>query len=681
MQLLSFRVRNYRSILDSGEIKAARITALLGRNESGKTNLLRALASLNPPGGIVALSAIKDFPRNRRLDECEPTTPVVDTKWELTENEAADLRKIWPRAEVTSPISVNRGYADSHWFVIPAAPLDFDPQNVFSKVKKTALAVKAAARKLKEEEKATLEAAADTFSRTAKPVSDPKVWAKAMEAAEEALGIALATVNAELTDEQDEVLSDLGHLAGDILNDDRAQKEAENWILQNLPHFVYLMEYPEIKGQQNIRDFLDRKKNNIETDADINFEKMCKVAGLDPARLQQLGNANIEDRNQLANRASAEISGKLARLWTDRKLKVRFNPDGDHLATMVSEVSDYYDVEVSLDERSRGFQWFFGFHIVFSADTQDGDKDSAILLLDEPGLYLHAKAQGDLLRYLEDEFRNQILYTTHSPFMVPTHRLDCVRTVSFDVDNGTTVTNDPTGDARTLFPLKTALGYDLSQSLFFFGGHNLVVETVTDYWFLSAASEFLSANGGSGLDSRLTLTPTGGAHKVPYMVALLASEKLDAMVLLSHEKAATTTGEDLVKNKFFEGRSVLSIGDAYQDNSRPAEADVEDLLDADIYETLVRESYSNELMGKSLKINYRIPRAVKRMEQAFKEIGLKFHRMRPARLFLQRMGADPDTVMSQGAIDRFGQLFTLVNERFDQHVGRNGNPFDYGQDP
>ena len=63
----------------------------------------------------------------------------------------------------------------------------------------------------------------------------------------------------------------------------------------------------------------------------------------------------------------------------------------------------------NLDERSRGFQWFFGFYMIFSADTQGGEKDGAILLLDEPGLYLHAKSQGDLLRHLENDFKNQIL--------------------------------------------------------------------------------------------------------------------------------------------------------------------------------------------------------------------------------------------------------------------------------
>jgi predicted ATPase len=675
MELLSFRIRNFRSISDSGEIKASRITALLGRNESGKTNLLRALASLNPPDGMVELSDIKDFPRHRRLSECTPDTPVVDTKWELSEKEGVELRAIWPRANVDLAVSIDRKYSKGHLVDIPSTPLEFDQKNISASVRKTAQAAKAAAGNLEDGPRATLETAADVFSEKAEPGADAEAWAQAMKAAGDELGVALATADAEISEKQDAAFNGLMDLAKEILNDEAAWQAARDWAVQKLPTFVYLADYPEIQGHQDVAKFLDRKGKKQLTEADANFEKMCLVAGLDPARLHELVNSDTEERNQLANRASAVISGELQKLWTDRKLKVRFNPDGNHLETFVSDSTKNYDVEVNLDERSRGFQWFFGFYMIFSADTQGGDKDGAILLLDEPGLYLHAKSQGDLLRHLKDDFGNQILYTTHSPFMVPTHHLDWVRTVNIGVDEGTTVTNDPTGDSRTLFPLQAALGYDLAQSLFL-GGSNLVVEGVTDYWLLSAASEYLAGNGDTGLDPNLTLTPAGGAQKIPYMVSLLASENLDVLVLLDHEKDAVATKEDLVKGKLLRGQNVVSIGDAFPEGGRPAEADVEDLLDPDVYESLVRESYAKELKGKTLKINARIPRLAKRMEQAFKEAGLEFHKTRPTRLFLAKMGLDPDEVMTQGAKDRFGQLFRVINDRFARHGARTGKAFD-----
>jgi hypothetical protein len=80
--------------------------------------------------------------------------------------------------------------------------------------------------------------------------------------------------------------------------------------------------------------------------------------------------------------------------------------------------------------------------------------------------YLHARSQDDLLKHLQNDYGNQIIYSTHSPFMVPADAIRIVRTVNISQDHGTQVTNSPTGDARTLFPLQAALGYSLSQTLF-----------------------------------------------------------------------------------------------------------------------------------------------------------------------------------------------------------------------
>ena len=110
MRLESFRVRNYRSINDSGEIAVSRITALLGRNESGKSNLLRALHSLNPIEGFSALKPIKDFPRHRRLEECEDDTPVLSTTWVLDEDDKEALLEVLPRATDVERVTIGRSY-------------------------------------------------------------------------------------------------------------------------------------------------------------------------------------------------------------------------------------------------------------------------------------------------------------------------------------------------------------------------------------------------------------------------------------------------------------------------------------------------------------------------------------------------------------------------------------------
>ena len=99
MKLISFKVQNFRSINYSGPISVDSNTALVGRNESGKSNLLLALRSLNPDGGIQELEPIKNFPRDRRIEECDENTEVLDTKWLLSEEEQSELVTIFPRAK------------------------------------------------------------------------------------------------------------------------------------------------------------------------------------------------------------------------------------------------------------------------------------------------------------------------------------------------------------------------------------------------------------------------------------------------------------------------------------------------------------------------------------------------------------------------------------------------------
>lgn len=670
MQLKSFRVTNFRSIKDSGDIDVSRITALLGRNESGKSNLLRGLHSLNPLEGFSALDPIKNFPRDRRLEECNDHTQVVTATWELDDNEKEELLEILPRATGVSSVLIGRWYkGENRWVRFPGlGAIAFDAAATKSKAKKVAAAIRA-----KGAEGNSLEAAADAFEAKATATADGDSWAAEFVAAAKAARKALAAADVEISDTQDGHLTELEELAESITQDDEAQKKAWSWAVKAMPKFFYLDDYPELDGHQDVSAYLHRKSHSQLTDADRNFEKLCKVAGLKPEKLQELQQkGDAEQRNQLANRASAVVTGEVKRLWKDRELKIRFNLDGNHFDTMISDPTATYDVEVNLNDRSRGFQWFFAFYVTFAADTDGGKVANAILLLDEPGLYLHAKSQGDLLKHFEDDFDNQILYSTHSPFMVPTHRLDSVRTVNIADKVGTTVTNNPTGDPKTLFPLQAALGYDLSQSLFV-GPNNLVVEGVTDFWIISAVSSYLSDAGKTALSSELTLTPAGGAQKVSYMVALLTSESLNVLVLLDLEKESEATKNELLKAKLVREQNVVFVGEAF--DPAPDEADIEDLLDPAVYESLIKESYKAELKGKNLQFNPKIPRIAKRVEKAFEDLGVSFHKTRPARLFLTKMANEPDKVLTADSAARFEALFKLINTRLAKQAANGGAPF------
>lgn len=678
MKLTAFRVTNFRSADDSGLIDVAKVTTLVGRNESGKTNLLLALHSLNPPGGPQDLSAIKDFPRHRRMSECTPGTHVVDTVWQLDTEEQTGLAALFPRAKGASKVSIGRSYkAATRWVGFsPLPPVPFDHADVLAKFRKLKAALITAGEKLEPGPKSQLEKAIATAEPMISKEADPDDWAASARPAIAVLRQTISTTGAALALAEPECsfAGEIEGLADAIVTDEGAHLAARKWAISRLPIFVYVDEYPELEGHQNIDEYLHRKATNQRTTADLNFEKLCKVADLDPQQLKDLLSANDhETRNQLANRAGAVVTGEVRRLWKDRALKVRFNPDAAHLDTLISDPNALYDVEVNLDERSRGFKWFFSFYVSFAADTKGGSAENAILLLDEPGLYLHASSQADLLKHLATDFKNQVIYTTHSPFLVPTDNLDSIRTVNIGQDEGTTATNDPTGDPRTLFPIQAALGYHIAQTLFI-GPANLVIEGVTDYWILSTISEYLRNTGQQALPRQLTLTPAGGAQKITYMVALLTSERLNVVVLLDDETRARLSKDELVKQKLIRDENVLFVTDAF-DTAKPSEADLEDLLDPAVYDTLVAESYRDELRGKSLSLNPRIPRIAKRYEDAFKANSLEFNKARPARLLVHKMASDPASIVTPPAKERFQRLFAKVSAQLQRHGARGASPF------
>lgn len=678
MKLISFQILNYRSINDSGDIAVGQLTSLVGRNEAGKSNLLLALQTLNPVGGPKDLSPIKNFPRQKRLSECTDDTPVVSTTWELDAKEQAELVAMFPRAAGVTLVEIGRNYKAVRTVGFQELkPIAFSASEVAARIRKIQPVAEVEIEKLDAAVQPPAKAALTQFAAGLATTGSPTQWATSAAPALAAFRKALAIAAATLPDREEGLLSELEEIASQITKDGPAWQEARTWAVKLLPIFVYVDEYPELTGHQNIAEYLARKAANPSqlTDADRNFEKMCKVADLSPEQLNQLHSAgDHETRNQLANRASAIVTAELRRLWKDRQLKVRFSPDANHLDTFIADPNSVYDVEVNLNERSRGLKWFISFYIAFAADTKGGASENAILLLDEPGLYLHALSQADLLRHLAADFKNQIIYTTHSPFMVPTENLDAIRTVNIGQDTGTVVSNDPTGDSRTLFPIQAALGYSLSQSLFV-GPNNLIVEGVTDFWMLSSASSYLESLGKGGLPEDMTLTPAGGAQKIPYMVSLLTSERLQVLVLFDEEKQSRTTRDELVKAKLIKDDNVVFVTEGFDPAAKPAEADIEDMFEPAVYDALVAESYSKELKGKKLKLNAQIPRIVKRYEQAFQDLGMEFHKTRPARLLLNKMAADAATIIPATTVTRFERLFARLTKLHAANAKRNAEPF------
>ncbi|MGY3445519.1 AAA family ATPase [Bradyrhizobium sp. USDA 4473] len=673
MKLVSFSVENFRSIANSGEIPVEQLTALVGRNESGKSNILLALEEANPDGGRKDVDPVKNFPRGRHLNECTPETVIARTTWDLAPDETQEIEEIV--GQRITKITVTRAYgaANNRVGLEGLTAPTLDAKKVTAHWRRAAPAIEASVSAIAE---AHVQAAKTAFQKLSEAIASnqnfPKAWAKDVVQESKAFRAAVGAAGAMLPEQPDELLANIEELATELATFQERAGKARTHALSLLPKFIYIADFPELSGHQNLGEYLKRREDGVvPTEAERNFKKLAKVAGFDIQEIHSL-QKDHERRQTLLSRASALITQEMRRLWKDRKITVRLAPDGPHIDILIYDENAEYPVEVNLDERSRGFRWFFSFYIAFSADTQGGSAEDAILLLDEPGLYLHARSQEDLLQHFRDDYSNQIIYTTHSPFMIPPSDIEIVRTVKIS-DKGTEVTKDPSGDTRTLFPLQAALGYNLSQTLFV-GSANLVVEGVTDFWILSSVNDYLADTGKEHLVEKMVLTPAGGAGKVSYMTSLLASQDLDVIVLLDDDKAGRDQRDELVKSKLLRDGSIVFTGAAFA--TAPSESDIEDVIDPTTYTDLVNKTYSKELKGKTLNLNPGIPRIVKRYEQAFEALGMEFFKTRPAREFMTQMGKDPSKVLNASTIEGFERLIKEVNARYGKHKASGRGAFD-----
>jgi len=279
------------------------------------------------------------------------------------------------------------------------------------------------------------------------------------------------------------------------------------------------------------------------------------------------------------NAASVELSSQIRSVWNpDPKRaeaeRLRVVADQQYLKVVVE---DELGVEIELDQRSEGFQWLVSFFVVFFAEAAE-KHEGAILLLDEPGLSLHGLKQRDFRATISRlAGSNQTLFTTHSPFMVGPSELDFVRVVEMaDRTVGTKVHTKITAtDPAALLPLQEALGYDLAQSLFA-QQRNLVLEGLTDYWYVDAVAQLLRDGNITDLNENIALVSAGDAGKVVYYATILHAQKLRVAALLDSDAAGDQAAQQDVLVHTLGNKAILRTKDAYDGAVKRPE--IEDML-------------------------------------------------------------------------------------------------------
>ena len=272
-----------------------------------------------------------------------------------------------------------------------------------------------------------------------------------------------------------------------------------------------------------------------------------------------------------------------------------------------------------------------------------------VLLLDEPGTNLHAMGQTDFMRFIEERLaaKHQVIYTTHSPFMVDLGNLSSVRLVE-DMDSGGTVISDDVLDngSETVFPLQVALGHQMAQSLFL-APHVLMVSNPSDVIYLQMLGDAVAAAGGPRLDPRWTMVPVGGAENVPTFVSLLGEHHLTVAVLMD----VTPNRRLRVEAQAREGKPAFADPVRWVEVTMSKDSDIEDVFEPDFYLGLVNQAYSDALhaeLTRSAIADSSVSRIVQRVSGYFKKARHRRRSLRP------QPSGDPASGKARRALRRDG---------------------------
>lgn len=490
MKLDRFRVTHFRSIIDSGWIDCDDVTTLVGINESGKSNVLLALWKLNPARGG-QIDPLHDLPvtelsvYEKKLDQVS----FIEAIFTIDKSAKALSDEFGIEFATDDEFCLNRWYNGEYTWSFANEARQRAVENLY------------------------------------KAYTDEDGNEQDAQFTEEAVFDALIAKVPTFV-----YYSNYGNLASKIY----------------LPHAIKWLKNETINGIPRNEDQIRTIKVlfdyvNLSPDEILQYGKdavdiaRARSTNSEPNKEEiEKARAAKEKRSLLLQSAGTKLTKDFRAWWNQGEYKFRFQADGDYFQIWVSDSKR--PEEVDLELRSTGLQWFLSFYLVFLVESQ-GDNNGAILLLDEAGLTLHPLAQKDLSAFFNKlSESNQIINTTHSPFIIDTENIDRCRVVYSD-ENGHTVVSDNlregAGDVgvQSVYAVHAALGLTVSDVMLQ-GSQVVIVEGISDQYYLSTIKSALIREGRIKPKKEIVFAPAGGVKGVPGISGLISAKNDDLPIVI-----------------------------------------------------------------------------------------------------------------------------------------------------
>ena len=640
MHLKAFRVKKFRNIEDSGEVELLdALTCVVGKNQAGKSALLRALHKFNPhlPDPYDMRS---EWPRGQRTQRNNKQA-VCEVRFTLSPEEVKKLAEITGQEVSDENVVVTKDYEGNYEIEFP------EDSTLFPSVLHPT-SIDGICQNLPE----PTEPVGENFRAVATEcILEAKQYAKDgrfKELTHRVRPRHAAALKKQLTESNiepqranesqfiEDYKAKLTKVKARLVAESTKHQKAHDYIVSQLPTFIYMDDYKAFQGRANLeglKEHLNNKKLGP-SEEDETFLMILKLSGLDLDELIEQGKS--EDQNVIHDRqidlqdAATTLTNGVAGRWGQNEYQVQFRADSQVFFTEIEETNKDIGM-IPLEEQSKGFQWFFSFDLHFMHDSE-GTFEGCVLLLDEPGLHLHPGGQKDLLERLDAYAKkNTLIYTTHLPFLVDLREPKRIKVIK-QTELGAIV-SDELGGTQTdeRLTLQAALGMSANQS-YLVSKRNLLVEGVHDYWIITELSNIFEREERACLPEDVLITAAGGASEIVPTATFMIGQDLSIVALFDSDSAGKMA-EDKLREKWItrykDARAVtLLVGDAL---GMPGEvATIEDLFPEVYYMEKVRESHKRKLKSKgsgtgAIKLKGSGP-VLPRLHQCFDKLKVDFNK-------------------------------------------------------
>ena len=579
MRMNRFLIQNYKKIKNSGWIDIDNLTAFVGKNESGKSSIFEAFEKFNDTSKY---DRNVEYPRELLKNDTISDLPVCSIEFiidgdDIPENISSELndKKIitvkknyeneyeveydGKKIDILTP-DTYKSYLDDYMFIISDTGVSTDSDTNILNVTKPQL------NNLINHELSNLSEDMDSNAIIDK----------------------IRTLHTNIQNnckgsDVFNILMDQVHSITKIIEKYSNYNLAKKWIIDNMPQFIYIKSYQLLELPIDTSQYIANKRANLNNNQMYTTRCLFDYIDVDVDALQSQSPdqpTTNEYRRRRIEIANEKLTKNFNEWWKQKKYNFHCNIDHNFFTL---DISDEYDSsQINLLSRSLGFQYFFAFFIIFSSEKNNTYKNS-ILLLDEPGTHFHGKAQQELVKFLRNLAKsNQLMYTTHSTFMIDMDKPKEVKIVYEDKNTkDTKISTDIwNADDDSLLPIQTSLLHIFSHTLFT-NRVVIIVEGPTDVQLLTSISEYLRQQGKKSLHDSISIIPSHGAKNMITTVQLLKSKNAKVIPILD--------SDDL--GKYAESKiKSLDITPIMIKNNTP-NATIEDLFEKKEYLNAVKKIY------------------------------------------------------------------------------------------